>query len=96
MKEIRVLVACGSGVATSAVVGSKVKDLLEANGYMAKVELRKVTEVEGIASDYDLIVASTRCPETGTPTVFAISYLTGVGTEATDAQILEAASKLDL
>lgn len=94
MKQLRVLVACGSGVATSTVVGSKVKDLLEANGYQASVEQRKVTEVQGIAADYDLIVASTRCPETGTPTVFAISYLTGVGTDKTDQEILEAAAKI--
>lgn len=88
MKEYRVLVACGSGIATSTVIATRVRELLEDNGYSCKVEQRKITEVEGLAPDYDIIVSSTRVPDTvKTPAVFAINYLTGMNKEATDAEI---------
>ena len=90
MKEYRVLVACGSGIAT------RVRELLEDNGYSCKVEQRKITEVEGLAPDYDIIVSSTRVPDTvKTPAVFAINYLTGMNKEATYAEILKIVKELD-
>lgn len=96
MKEYRVLVACGSGIATSTVIATRVRKLLEDNGYSCKVEQRKITEVEGLAPDYDIIVSSTRVPDTvKTPAVFAINYLTGMNKEATDAEILKIVKELD-
>ena len=96
MKTYRILVACGSGIATSTVIGNRVKKLAEDNGYTVKVEQRKVTEVEGLAPDFDLIVASTKVPPTvKTPFVFAINYLTGINKEATDAQVLAKLKELD-
>ena len=94
MKEYRVLVACGSGIATSTVIATRVRELLEDNGYSCKVEQRKITEVEGLAPDYDIIVSSV--PDTvKTPAVFAINYLTGMNKEATDAEILKIVKELD-
>ena len=86
MKEYRVLVACGSGIATSTVIATRVRELLEDNGYSCKVEQRKITEVEGLAPDYDTVK---------TPAVFAINYLTGMNKEATDAEILKIVKELD-
>ena len=95
MKEYRVLVACGSGIATSTVIATRVRELLEEHGYACKVEQRKITEVEGLAPDYDLIVSSTRVPETvKIPAVFAINYLTGVNKNATDEEILNIVKQL--
>lgn len=96
MKTYRILVACGSGIATSTVIANRVKDLCTDHGYSVKVEQRKITEVEGLAPDYDLIVSSTRVPNTvTTPSVFAINYLTGMNADATDAQVLEILKELD-
>ncbi len=96
MKTYRILVACGSGIATSTVIANRVKDLCTDHGYSVKVEQRKITEVEGLAPDYDLIVSSTRVPNTvKTPAVFAINYLTGMNADATDAQVLEIMQELD-
>ena len=73
MKEYHILIACGSGIATSTVIANRVK----------------IVEVEKMAPEFDLIVASTRVPETvTTPSVFAINYLTGIKPEAVDEQIL--------
>ena len=85
MKEYHILIACGSGIATSTVIANRVKNLCEDNGFKVKVQ-----QVEKMASEFDLIVASTRVPETvTTPSVFAINYLTGIKPEAVDEQILK-------
>ncbi len=90
MDQYKVLIACGSGIATSTVIANRVRDLLKENGYNAKVEQVKVVEVEKMASQFDLIVASTQIPKTvTTPYVFAINYLTGVNKEGTDKEILD-------
>lgn len=84
MKEYHILIACGSGIATSTVIANRVKNLCEDNGFKVKVQ-----QVKKMAPEFDLIVASTRVPETvTTPSVFAINYLTGIKPEAVDEQIL--------
>lgn len=96
MKTYRILVACGSGIATSTVIANRVKDLCTDHGYSVKVEQRKITEVEGLAPDYDLIVSSTRVPDTvKTPSVFAINYLTGMNADATDQEVLDLMKKIE-
>lgn len=96
MKQYNILIACGSGIATSTVIANRVKNLCESHGYQVKVNQVKIVEVEKLASEYDLIVSSTRVMDTvKTPSVFAINYLTGIQPEAVDRQILEVLSKLD-
>jgi len=88
--KYKVLIACGTGIATSTVIAKRVENLLKENGYEASVEQCKVVEVSGKANDYDLIVASTKVPESvKTPKVQAINYLTGVNMAKTDNEILE-------
>lgn len=95
MKTYKILVACGSGVATSTVIADRVKKLCESNGFKVNVQQVKVVQVENMCKDFDLIVASTKIPETiTTPYVFAINYLTGVNREKTDSDIIEKLKKL--
>ena len=37
MKEYHILIACGSGIATSTVIANRVKNLCEDNGFKVKV-----------------------------------------------------------
>ena len=95
MKTYKILIAGGSGIATSTVIANRVKDLVSDAGYDVKVEQVKVVEVEKLAADFDLIVASTQIPQTiTTPYVFAINYLTGINKEATDKEILDKMSTI--
>lgn len=90
MKTYHILVACGSGIATSTVISNRVRKICEDAGIKIIIKQVKVVEVENIANDFDLIVASTRVPNTvKTPFVFAINYLTGINVEATDKEILD-------
>jgi galactitol PTS system EIIB component len=86
----RVLIVCGTGIATSTVIADSVKRLCTDNGIDAQVMQCKVTEVRSIAENYDLIVASTKIPQTiKTPYVNGVSYLSGVNIEKTEQEILE-------
>jgi PTS system galactitol-specific IIB component len=93
--EIKVLVACGSGIATSTVIANRVKEICGDAGYPVSVTQVKVVEVEEKAPNYDLVVTSTQIPDTvTTPHVRAIAYLTGVGKEKVDQEILDKVKKI--
>jgi len=86
----RILVACGTGIATSTVIADKVKEVCTKAGFEVHVEQVKVVELAGKAADFDLVVASTKVPgSVKIPSVSGVSYLTGIGTEKTDAEIIE-------
>lgn len=84
----RVLIVCGTGIATSTVVADKVRRHLEARGIPATVEQTKVTELHRGAKGYDVIVATTQVSaDLGVPVVPGLAFLTGVGVEDALAQV---------
>lgn len=89
----KVLVVCGTGVATSTVVVSKVRDFLEAEGIDAQIQQGKVMDLVGSGVDADLIVSTTDVPDSVTiPVVRALSLITGMGQETTLREIADALS----
>ncbi|OFT48641.1 PTS galactitol transporter subunit IIB [Dermabacter sp. HMSC06F07] len=89
----KVLVVCGTGVATSTVVVSKVRDFLEAEGIDAQIQQGKVMDLVGSGVDADLIVSTTDVPGSVTiPVVRALSLITGMGQEGTLRVIADALS----
>lgn len=79
----KVLIICGTGVATSTVVAQKVREDLSGRGIDAKVEQGKVMDLVSQGTDADLIVATTDVPSSVTvPVVRALPLLTGVGESA--------------
>lgn len=78
-----VLVICGTGVATSTVVATKVKDFCADRGIPVVVSQGKVMDLLGAPPDVDLIVSTTQVPDSvPTPVVGGMPFLTGVGEEA--------------
>jgi galactitol PTS system EIIB component len=79
----KILVACGTAIATSTVVAKKLQELLEKRGMQVKIDQCKATEVASKASSYDLIVATTEVGDTkGKPLVRTVAFLTGIGIDA--------------
>lgn len=76
----KILVACGTGIATSTVVVKKIEKALEDRGCDCIVDQCKAAEVPGKAKGFDLIVATTTvsAPE-GIPVIQTVSFLTGIG-----------------
>ncbi|MFC0672442.1 PTS sugar transporter subunit IIB [Brachybacterium hainanense] len=88
MTTKKVLIICGTGVATSTVVAAKVRDHLAAAGIAADVVQGKVMDLLGGAPEADLIVATTEIPAAvEIPVVRALPLLTGVGQDAVLADI---------
>ncbi len=88
---VRVIVACGSGVATSQTVASKVNRMLKEkniNAVVEAVDLKSVDRyMEGSAA-YITIVKNTK--EYPIPVINGIAFLTGVGKDKEFEKLVEA------
>ncbi|MCM3031070.1 PTS sugar transporter subunit IIB [Niallia sp. MER 6] len=85
----KILVSCGTAVATSTVVAKKIEEILKNKGFNVIVEQCKVSEVPSKAAGADLIVTTTPVSNTGgTPVIQTISFLTGVGIDADMEKII--------
>ncbi|AYW46233.1 PTS sugar transporter subunit IIB [Tetragenococcus koreensis] len=95
MRKIRVLVACGAGIATSTVVTQKVEELFKKNGMEADVDQIKISQAAGKQDGADMLISTTVLPqEYDIPAIKAMSFLTGVGTEETEKEIIDAAKQI--
>ncbi len=90
MAKKKVLVACGTGIATSTVVANKVKTVLKEQGIDVEVLQCKVSELSYKAEGVDLIVTTTPYNNTkNIPVVVVVSFLTGIGIEADVKKIVD-------
>lgn len=79
----KILVACGTAIATSTVVAKKLQEALEKRGLAVKIDQCKASEVESKVHGYDLVVSTTEVGDTkGKPLVRTVSFLTGIGVDA--------------
>jgi len=79
----RILVACGTAIATSTVVAKKLEEKLSARGVAVKIDQCKASEVGSKVGAYDLVVSTTEVDDTkGKPLVRTLSFLTGIGVDA--------------
>lgn len=88
----KVVVACGSGIATSTVVESKIKDPLDANGLAGTYSIVKcsIGEAPNQCKDADILIATTAAPDgIQCPYVNGVPFLTTVGKAAAEKQILD-------
>lgn len=84
-----IIVACGSGIATSTMISEGVKELLQKHGIEATIIQCNVTEIGGYADHADLIVTSLQLESSfQVPVVKAVSFLTGIGRLETEQEIL--------
>lgn len=84
----RILIICGTGIATSTVVAAKVREHLAETGMAATVDQGKVMDLLRGDINADLIVATTDVPASvRVPVIRAVALLTGIGEEEVYAQI---------
>ena len=90
----RVLVACGTGIATSTHVANRLAREFEARGLDVVITQCRVSEVNAYASDVDVIVSTAQvAQQDGVPVVSGVPFLTGIGEAAALAQIFAALAK---
>ncbi|ALA53760.1 PTS sugar transporter subunit IIB [Shouchella clausii] len=91
MKTKKVLVACGAGIATSTVVNSAIEEMAKENGLKVNLVQIKISEVGSHKDTADLLVTTAMTQaDFPFPVINARSFLTGIGTEQTKKEILEA------
>lgn len=81
----KLLVMCGSGIATSTVVMGKVRTWLEENGYDKEVKLyqSKIAEEVNHIDDYDIVISTTVVPESvQDKVIMGLPLLTGIGADS--------------
>lgn len=89
---VNILLACGSGIATSTAVAAKIKDLLDDNGYKGKFNVTtcSIADAVGKSASADLIIATTVKPSgIKCPFISGIPFLTGMGRTAAEKQVLD-------
>lgn len=87
-----ILCACGSSIATSTVMASKVKDLLSQRGVDADIKKTTyaVLDKDVMALKPDLVITSTDIKrDLGVPTLVGLAFLTGIGKAELNKKILE-------
>jgi PTS system galactitol-specific IIB component len=79
----KVIVACGSGVATSQTVASKVSRLLKERGVEADVEAVDIKSLKQYLKTADAYVSVVKTDDKFSVPVFnGVSFLTGMGQDA--------------
>ena len=81
----KLLVMCGSGIATATVVVGKVKQWLKDNGYEDKVQVfqSKVSEEVNRLDEYDVVISTTVVPDSvKDKVIMGLPLLTGMGIDS--------------
>lgn len=89
MRKIKVLVACGAGIATSTVVMKRIEDLMHDNKIDADIQQIKIAEAASKQEGADMIISTTILPtQYKIPAITALGYISGLGADKLDEQIL--------
>lgn len=84
----KVVVACGSGVATSEMVAARLGKMLEQASVDAQVVAVELSELESALADADVDVMGTEYA-TDVPAVNGVAFLTGMNADAEFKRLLE-------
>lgn len=90
-----VLVACGTGIATSTVVAKSIEEACKKADIQVMTRQCKAAEVPSLVQQgADLIVTTTPLPKNITiPVIQGLAFLTGIGKDQVLKQIVETLSK---
>ncbi|MGV3010852.1 PTS sugar transporter subunit IIB [Streptococcus thoraltensis] len=95
MSEVKVLVACGAGIATSTVVLKKIEDLFLKNNIDAQITQIKIAEAASLQDSNDMLITTTMLPtEYRIPAIKAMAFLTGINQAKVEQEILDAVAEI--
>ena len=85
----KLIVACGSGIATSTAIHSKLDSLLQENGIQCNVIQCAFNEVDSYIDGCDaILIPGTKSTEYPCPVIPCFAWLSGVGEEELNEKIL--------
>ena len=90
-RELNVLIACGSGIATSTVAEECVKQILAEAGIRAKTFKATVPEIQSKQNEVDIIcVTANYTKPVNVPLVKVFGLISGIGEDQVKAQLIAA------
>ncbi|AXE37255.1 PTS sugar transporter subunit IIB [Acidipropionibacterium virtanenii] len=93
--EVKILIACGSGIATSTVAQEKIKDILKEAGIPARITKGTVGQLPSLQDSVDVIMLTTRYPKPlNKPMVQVFGLISGIGEDAVKQQVIDACRKV--
>lgn len=85
-----IIIACGAGVATSTIIVDRVNTLLKEHNIKANITQCMIGDIDSHAANADVIVTSMKLDKKyNIPVVTGISFITGIGKEETEREILK-------
>jgi galactitol PTS system EIIB component len=88
-----IIVACGAGVATSTLICDRVQKLLTSQNIQANIIQCTLGDISRYVDQANVIVTSMKVDRSySIPIVLGISFITGLGVEQTEKEILESLS----
>lgn len=96
MKElVKILIACGSGIATSTVAQEKVKELLDGEQIPYKISKGTINQIEDLQDSVDLILTTTKYRKpTSTPIQFVFGLISGINEKKIQQDIIAACNSI--
>ncbi|EST12670.1 PTS galactitol transporter subunit IIB [Sporolactobacillus laevolacticus DSM 442] len=92
----KIIVACGSGVATSQTVASKINRLLKEKKINSTVDAVDIKSLDNFIKDADVYVSIVRTNKKFTiPVINGIAFLTGMGQDKEFEKLVDAIKKAD-
>lgn len=86
----RIVVACGSGVATSEMVALKIRRLLDENGVEAEVRAVELADLDEALEGADVFVPVVRTEtDYDVPMVNGVAFLTGMNQDEELAKLID-------
>jgi PTS system galactitol-specific IIB component len=89
IRKRRILIVCGTAIATSTVVALKVEELLKREGIPAELRRAMTSEAKSASKGVDLIIATTQVSDVTVPVLSGIPYLTNINVPQLEQEILD-------
>lgn len=89
LRKRRILIVCGTAIATSTVVALKVEALLKREDIPAELRRAMTSEAKSASKGVDLIIATTQVSDVTVPVLSGIPYITNIGVPKLEQEILE-------
>ncbi|NLM26350.1 MAG: PTS sugar transporter subunit IIB [Firmicutes bacterium] len=95
-KKVRILIACGTGVATSTLCAERVKEICSDRGFEIEVTQCTLGEIPNLSSQVDIIVTTSKYnnKSLGKPIISGTSFITGVNEEKAIIELTDTISKI--
>ncbi|MDB7979921.1 PTS sugar transporter subunit IIB [Faecalicoccus pleomorphus] len=94
-KKINILVACGSGVATSTLASKKVEEVCKEYNLEYSIETCSMSGVQGLSKNFDVVLTTNKYDKPlDVPVMSVTPFITGIRMDKTKKELGELLKKI--